>query len=152
MIIELYTAITNNVPIVSLNVKKEFCEYDYAAAERFLMFFDKEIDIANPGAALLLHENNIDPVDVAYRLSVFLPYIISTNFNPHDNDLMIEASAALVDSMRSNSNQFKQEQRKKSGWKSARITDILLAGNCTVALILQRRPQVKILCRPVSIQ
>ena len=121
MIIELYTAITNTVPIVSLNVKKEFCEYDYAAAERFLMFFDKEIDIANPGAALLLHENNIDPVDVAYRLSVFLPYIISTNFNPHDNDLMIEASVkTLVDSMRSAVLKPVQTRTTKEEWLEKR--------------------------------
>ena len=53
VIIELYTAITHDVPIVALNVANSY-PYNYAEAENFLMHFDEEIDIANPGAAQLL--------------------------------------------------------------------------------------------------
>ena len=79
VIMELHTAITNDVPIVALNVQKDSCPYDYAAASDFLLHFDQDIDIANPGAAQLLIDTGIDPVDVAWRLSDCLPNIIRYN-------------------------------------------------------------------------
>ena len=66
-ILELYTAITHGVPIVALNVANAF-PYNYGAALDFLTHFDLEIDIANPGAANLLVEHGVDPVDVAHSL------------------------------------------------------------------------------------
>ena len=101
VILELYTAVTNNVPIVALNVHNSY-PYDYTKAMEFLLHFDEEIDIANPGAAELLIENGVDPVDVAYRLSDALPNIISTDFNPNASSNMIRASLEdLADAMRS---------------------------------------------------
>lgn len=100
VILELYTAITNNVPVVALNVNNSYA-YDYARALAFLNQFDQEIDIANPGAAELLIENGVDPVDVAFRLSDALPSIISTDFNPNGSARQIQASLEdLVDQMR----------------------------------------------------
>ena len=100
VIIELFTAITHDVPIVALNVQNAN-PYNYADAESFLMHFDEEIDIANPGAAQLLIDMGIDPVDVAYRLSDSLPNIISTDFNPNASEKVIQASLEdLVESMR----------------------------------------------------
>ena len=72
VILELYTAITHGVPIVALNVANAF-PYNYGAALDFLTHFDLEIDIANPGAANLLVEHGVDPVDVAHCLSTVLP-------------------------------------------------------------------------------
>ena len=75
--------------------------YNYGEAERFLMHFDEEIDIANPGAAQLLIDMGIDPVDVAWRLSDCLPNIISTEFNPNGSERQIQASLEdLADAMR----------------------------------------------------
>ena len=100
VIIELFTAITHDVPIVSLNVQNAN-PYNYAEAESFLMHFDEEIDIANPGAAQLLIDMGIDPVDVAYRLSDCLPNIISTDFNPNASEKILQASLEdLTDAMR----------------------------------------------------
>ena len=100
VIIELYTAITHDVPIVALNIANSY-PYNYADAESFLMHFDEEIDIANPGAAQLLIDMGIDPVDVAWRLSDCLPNIISTDFNPNASENVLQASLVdLVDSMR----------------------------------------------------
>ena len=100
VIIELFTAITHDIPIVALNIANSY-PYNYAEAENFLMHFDEEIDIANPGAAQLLIDMGIDPVDVAYRLSDCLPNIISTNFNPNASQNMLQASLVdLADSMR----------------------------------------------------
>ena len=42
---ELYTAITNRVPIVALNVQNAN-PYNYKTASEFLLYFDKDIDIA----------------------------------------------------------------------------------------------------------
>ena len=101
VIMELHTAITSGVPIVALNVQKGSCPYDYPAASEFLLHFDKDIDIANPGAAQLLIDWGIDPVDVAWRLSDCLPNIISTTLNPNGSERQIQASLEdLADSMR----------------------------------------------------
>ena len=100
VIAELYTAVTNAVPIVALNVRNSY-SYNYAEALDFLMFFDQEIEIANAGAAQLLVDMGIDPEDVAYRLSDCLPNIVSTDFNPNASEKVIQASLEdLVDSMR----------------------------------------------------
>ena len=100
VIIELFTAITHDVPIVALNVQNAN-PYNYGDAENFLMHFDEEIDIANPGAAQLLIDMGIDPVDVAWRLSDCLPNIISTDFNPNASEKVLQASLEdLVTAMR----------------------------------------------------
>ena len=100
VILELFTAVTNNVPIVALNIHNAF-PYDYGKAIDFLQHFDEEIDIANPGAAKLLIEQGVDPVDVAWRLSDALPNIISTDFMPSASSRQIQASLEdLVDQMR----------------------------------------------------
>ena len=55
----------------------------------------------NPGAAQLLVEMGVDPVDCAYLLSDSLPNIISTEFNPNASEKVLQASLEdLVDSMR----------------------------------------------------
>ena len=100
VIIELHTALTHGIPIVALNVQNH-APYDYAAASEFLLNFDKDIELANPGAAQLLIDMGIDPVDVAYRLSDCLPNIISTNFIPNASEKILRASLEdLSDAMR----------------------------------------------------
>ena len=84
VILELHTAITHNVPIVALNIHNAW-PYDYGVALDFLTNFDKDIEVANPGAAQLLIEHGVDPVDVAWRLSTVLPSIISTDFHPNSS-------------------------------------------------------------------
>ena len=100
VILELFTAITNHVPVVALNVHNA-SPYDYGKAMDFLLHFDEEIDIANPGAAELLLEQGVDPVDVAFILSDALPNIISTDFNPNGSSRQIQASLEdLAETMR----------------------------------------------------
>ena len=93
MIMELYTAITNRVPIVALNVQNAN-PYDYRTASEFLLYFDKDIDIVNPGAAQLLIDHGVDPLDCAYLLSEAIPNIISIDFNPNGSARQIQASLA----------------------------------------------------------
>ena len=100
VIVELYTAITSGVPIVALNVQNAN-PYSYSDAIDYLMKFDEELDIANPGAAQMLIDLGVDPVDVAWRLSDCIPNIISTDFNPNASEKVIQASLEdLVESMR----------------------------------------------------
>jgi hypothetical protein len=91
VILELYTAITNDVPIVPVKVKNSF-PYDFATALGFLRNFDNEIEAVNPGAASLLLSYGVDPIDVAYRLSECLPNLISTEFNPNASTTMLNVS------------------------------------------------------------
>ena len=93
VIMELYTAITNRVPIVALNVQNAN-PYNYKTASEFLLYFDKDIDIANPGAAQLLIDHGVDPLDCAYLLSEAIPNIISIDFNPNGSARQIQASLA----------------------------------------------------------
>ena len=100
VIMELYTAIKNGVPIVALNVQNAN-PYNYSDAVDFLMHFDTNIEVANPGAAELLIDLGVEPVDVAYLLSDSLPNIISTDFNPNASEKVLQASLEdLADSMR----------------------------------------------------
>ena len=100
VIVELYTAITSGVPIVALNVQNAN-PYSYSDAIDYLMKFDEELDIANPGAAQMLIDLGVDPVDVAWRLSDCIPNIISTDFNPNASEKVLQASLEdLADAMR----------------------------------------------------
>ena len=100
VICELFTAIKNEVPIVALNVKNAN-PYDYASAAEFLLNFDKDIELVNPGAAQLLLDLGVDPVECAYLLSESLPNVISTDLNPNGSERQIQASLEdLVDNMR----------------------------------------------------
>ena len=99
VILELHTAITNNIPIVAVHIHNSW-PYDYGVASDFCANFDNEIEIANPGAAALLLEHGVDPEDVAYRLSTVLPSIVSVDFRPNESINAIRASLEdLVDSM-----------------------------------------------------
>ena len=89
VILELHTAITHNVPIVAVNIANSY-PYDYGVALDFLTNFDLDIEIANPGAAQLLIDNGVDPIDVAWRLSTVLPSIVSTDFNPNGSSNSIK--------------------------------------------------------------
>ena len=89
-ILELYTAITNNVPIVSLFIHNAF-EYDYGKAVEYLEHLDSYLEAAYPGALQMLKENGADPEDVAYKLANTLPNVISTPFNPKASSNLINA-------------------------------------------------------------
>ena len=100
VILELYTAITNQVPVVALNVMNAF-EYDYGDAKQRLTFLDEDLDRVNLDATALLREQGVDPVDAAFRMANALPAIISTEFNPNGSTRQIEAALGdLADQIR----------------------------------------------------
>ena len=91
VILELYTAITNGVPIVALNIQNAF-PYDFAQAVDFLENLEQRLEAANPGALKLLKDNEVDPEDAAYRLSNTIPNVISISFDPKASNNAIKAS------------------------------------------------------------
>ena len=90
VLLELYTAIANDVPIVALNIAGR--GYDYAAESHFMMHLDTMLEERNPGTTAMLAEHGVDPTDMAYRLSDTLPFIISTVFDPNASHHAIRAS------------------------------------------------------------
>ena len=97
VLLELYTAVTNDVPIVALHVADR--NYDFHSALDLLEHLDTELDRRNPGAAEMLLDFGVDILDVAYRLSETLPNIISGSFNPYASRLGIQAAVMdLVES------------------------------------------------------
>ena len=147
VIVELHTAITHEVPIVALNVQNAN-PYNYAEAENFLMHFDEEIDIANPGAAQLLVDMGIDPVDVAWRLSDCLPNIISTDFNPNASENILQASLVdLADAMRKAvpiaPSMSKEEwlEKRKTHQRSSAPSGRKEHGASGVAAVAESKPQ-----------
>ena len=95
VILELYTAITHQVPVVGLNIFNAF-PYEYSEAAELLMHLDVELDRLNPGATDMLREHGVDPVDAAFRLANALPAIISTEFNPNGHARHIEATLEIL--------------------------------------------------------
>ena len=80
-LLEIFTAITNQVPIVCVNVAGPN-SYDFSAASTFMTHLDTELDIANPGASKLIRDQGVDMVQLAYLLAHTIPSCISVDFNP----------------------------------------------------------------------
>ena len=100
VIIELYTALTNQVPVVALNVMNAN-PYEYSDAAELLRHLDMDLDGMNPGATDMLRKHGVDPVDAAFRLADALPALISTNFDPNGSTRQIEAALGdLADQIR----------------------------------------------------
>eukprot|EP00299_Pterocystis_sp_00344_P012858 c6233_g1_i1.p1 GENE.c6233_g1_i1~~c6233_g1_i1.p1 ORF type:complete len:358 (-),score=93.37 c6233_g1_i1:21-1094(-) len=85
-LVELYTAIKNRIPIVTVNIQHKM--YDYAIAKDFLERLDVLLE---PHHVQVLQDNGFDVTDVAYELSQVIPWIISIEVNPHASDLILQA-------------------------------------------------------------
>ena len=118
-LIEMYTAIKHQVPIIAITGDSRLCrwyrapcqadtcllhlrtttvagkDYDFSTASNFLMNLDTMLEEANPGACAMLNAEGVDLVDAAYQLSSVLPRIISVPFNPSASSNYI--NAALLD-------------------------------------------------------
>jgi hypothetical protein len=70
--------------------------YDFAEATRLLKHLDTTLDAVNPGACDLLRGECVDPVDVAFKLSVVLPLIISVPFNSSASANAIQAAVTDI--------------------------------------------------------
>ena len=79
-LLELYTAITQGVPVVGVSLASGSAAHSYSFEEsaRFLTHLDSLLEQNNPGASQLLTQNGVDMEDCAYVLACTLPQIIST--------------------------------------------------------------------------
>ena len=79
-LLELYTAITQGVPVVGVSLASGSAAHSYSFEEsaRFLTHLDHLLELNNPGASLLLTQSGVDLEDCAYVLACTLPKIIST--------------------------------------------------------------------------
>ena len=79
-LLELYTAITQGVPVVGVSLASGSAAHSYSFEEsaRFLTHLDSLLEYNNPGASNLLTQNGVDMEDCAYVLACTLPKIIST--------------------------------------------------------------------------
>lgn len=91
-IIELYTAITNGVPIVALRVAGRY-PYDFADAQRFLDNFENALEERNPGAGavVLQHLDDVTLADVGNALKDTVPNIIAKGYDPAASSGIINA-------------------------------------------------------------
>jgi hypothetical protein len=79
-LLEIWTAITHNVPIVAVNIRGGH-PYDYEDAASFLMELDTLLNERNSGAMDLLVDRGVEPFDIAFKLSSVLPNIISSELS-----------------------------------------------------------------------
>jgi hypothetical protein len=69
--------------------------YNFATATNLLKHLDTKLDETYPGACDMLRENNVQPIDAAFKLSTAVPNMISLPFNPSASGGVIQAT--LVD-------------------------------------------------------
>ena len=97
-LLELYTAATAGIPIVSLVCSGK--GYDFAAAEDHVLHLDTSLPASNPSAVGVLEANEAPVLRVAQVLWACLPNIISVPLNSAGSDNAIRAAVAdLVKAM-----------------------------------------------------
>ena len=75
-LVEIYTAIKEAVPIVTVTVCGAF-PYDFADVEKLLSDLPTELERRNPGASEVVRQAGINVVEMGELLRETLPYIIS---------------------------------------------------------------------------
>ena len=89
-LLELYTAIMENVPIVALNCAGK--GYDFGKAADLLLHLETKLSKLNPSAVQVLKQHGADPLDVAHVLSSAIPNIISVHLNTSASRIAIKAT------------------------------------------------------------
>jgi hypothetical protein len=98
-LVEIYTAIKNNVPLVSVAVDNG--GYDFMAAVDLLSSLKKNLAIANPGAVEMLEDHakalDLPSVDeIGTTIVAVLPNIISKPLNPNGDGLVLKAQLQVI--------------------------------------------------------
>ena len=93
-LLELYTAITQGVPVVGVTLASGSAAHSYSFEEsaRFLTHLDSLLEQNHPGASQLLTQNGVDMEHCAYVLSCTLPKIISTKLEPGASQNILQAT------------------------------------------------------------
>eukprot|EP01043_Picozoa_sp_COSAG02_P114056 COSAG02_NODE_50336_length_321_cov_0.698198_1_plen_88_part_10 len=79
--IEIYTALTENVPIVAVDVMGAF-PYNFAEAQHLLDNLETELEVQNPGACEVIRAAGVNVSIMANILRENVPNIISKRWEP----------------------------------------------------------------------
>ncbi len=96
VLLEIYTAITNSVPIVTVQVQGPN-SYSFSDAQVFLDNFPAELERRNPGAGRLVLNHVQEGHDLAHigqLLRAVIPYVISKTFTPAASMNVLRAEMA----------------------------------------------------------
>ena len=97
---EIYTALENKIPIVTVNLEGK--GYDFKKAEDFLNAddFAAALDAVNKGASAVLVKQGLNPAKVGAKLAGALPYLLATKYDPQGlltvREAMIEHLVGLI--------------------------------------------------------
>ena len=89
--VEIYTALTEGVPIVAVCVAGAF-PYDFADAQYFLNNLETELEVRNPGASDVVRQAGVNISAMAQLLRASLPNIISKRWEPGGSEALLAAS------------------------------------------------------------
>ena len=105
-LLELYTAITQGVPVVGVSLASGSAVHSYSFEEsaRFLTHLDSLLEQNNPGASQLLTQNGVDMEDCAYVLACTLPKIISTKLELGASRNILQATVDDIAATMKNAN------------------------------------------------
>jgi len=96
VLVEVYTALKKNIPIVGVTV--EGSGYDFEATAKFLRSpdFKAALEEVNPGSSELIEELGIDLQEMGKLLGDKVPKVISSRLSPHENDRVLNASIEVL--------------------------------------------------------
>lgn len=89
-LVEIFTALKNEVPIVAVCVAGAF-PYDFADAQKFLDNFEVELEARNPGAGEVVRQCGIELAEMARLLQESVPFIISKRWEPGASQAVLDA-------------------------------------------------------------
>ena len=94
-LVELYTAIKHNIPLVTVNIIGG--GYDFDKGKEFLQSMTPEtLDKANNGASKILQDIDIDVTEMGKVILSVLPNIIAQEFNANANTKIITTQVEVI--------------------------------------------------------
>ena len=89
-LVEIYTALTEGVPIVAVCVAGAF-PYNFADAQHYLENLETELELRNPGSSDVIRQAGVSIPVMAKLLRESLPNIISKRWEPGGSEAVLAA-------------------------------------------------------------
>ena len=125
-LIELYTAVTNRVPIVTVNVEKPIPShrFDFDDSQKFFADFEQQLEIRNRGAAATIREEFPDVTleQIGQVLGDIIPKVIAKPYDPAGSTNVIDAQLRDIE----------QAMREKAGQPPAPLAPLHKSASQTV--------------------
>ena len=124
-LVEIYTALTEGVPIVAVCVAGAF-PYNFADAQYFLDNLETELELRNPGASNVVQQAGVNVPAMAKLLRENLPNIISKRWEPGASEAVLGAQLEDIVTAMENSRMSLGESHSKGSSVSDGLGDQLL--------------------------